>query len=189
VYSAVSLFSLGLIVHSLLEIVARSFYADEDTLTPLWAALAGVAVNFGAAITLTGLGLNFFRADAPPLDPQQVGYLSLANSLGTGFQLLVLLWILRGRWNGINEGNLWRVTWKTSVASAAMGAAVLAVDALWRAVLPGGFVLTLARVGVEVLLGAAVFTGAALLLRLDEVRLMLDAVRARLTRRTREQAA
>src|SRR6185436_6004228 len=41
VYLALSAFTLGLIVHSLLEIIARSFYADKDTFTPLWAALGG----------------------------------------------------------------------------------------------------------------------------------------------------
>jgi putative peptidoglycan lipid II flippase len=41
VYSTLRFFALGLIVHSALEVVARSFYADKDTLTPLWAALGG----------------------------------------------------------------------------------------------------------------------------------------------------
>jgi putative peptidoglycan lipid II flippase len=44
VYSALRAFTLGIIVHSMLEIIARSFYADKDTVTPLLAAIV-VAAN------------------------------------------------------------------------------------------------------------------------------------------------
>ncbi len=45
VYSTLQFFTLGLVVHSLLEVIARSFYADKDTITPFWAALGGAAIN------------------------------------------------------------------------------------------------------------------------------------------------
>ena len=53
VYSTLSMFTLGLIVHSALEVIARSFYADKDTLTPLFAALGGALINFVAAFLLS----------------------------------------------------------------------------------------------------------------------------------------
>ena len=56
VYSTLSMFTLGLIVHSALEIIARSFYADKDTLTPLFAALGGATINFVLAIILSDVG-------------------------------------------------------------------------------------------------------------------------------------
>jgi putative peptidoglycan lipid II flippase len=45
VYGALQFFAFGLIFQSLHEVVARSFYADKDTFTPLWAALISAAVN------------------------------------------------------------------------------------------------------------------------------------------------
>ncbi|MBC8097915.1 MAG: murein biosynthesis integral membrane protein MurJ, partial [Armatimonadetes bacterium] len=55
VYSTLQAFGLGLIVHSALEVVARGFYADQDTLTPLWAALGGAAINLGLSFALSGV--------------------------------------------------------------------------------------------------------------------------------------
>ncbi|MEP6988347.1 MAG: murein biosynthesis integral membrane protein MurJ, partial [Chloroflexota bacterium] len=52
VYSVLRFFALGLVVHSALEVVARSFYADKDTLTPLWAAAGGAIINFVLALVL-----------------------------------------------------------------------------------------------------------------------------------------
>lgn len=45
VYGALRFFALGIIFQSLHEVVARSFYADRDTLTPLWTALIAAAAN------------------------------------------------------------------------------------------------------------------------------------------------
>src|SRR5690606_36827950 len=55
VYSTLQFFTLGLIVHSLLEVIARSFYADQDTLTPFWAALGGATINLVLSYTLSGV--------------------------------------------------------------------------------------------------------------------------------------
>ncbi|MBI5957908.1 MAG: murein biosynthesis integral membrane protein MurJ, partial [Chloroflexi bacterium] len=45
VYGALQFFAFGLIFQSLHEVIARSFYADRDTLTPLWAALIAAVAN------------------------------------------------------------------------------------------------------------------------------------------------
>ena len=75
VYSTLSMFTLGLIVHSALEVIARSFYADKDTLTPLFAALGGAAINFGAAIALSEVAV----ADAAVLRQWHRGGIALAG--------------------------------------------------------------------------------------------------------------
>jgi putative peptidoglycan lipid II flippase len=45
VYGALQFFAFGLIFQSLHEVIARSFYADKDTFTPLWTALVAAVVN------------------------------------------------------------------------------------------------------------------------------------------------
>ncbi|HML21465.1 MAG TPA: murein biosynthesis integral membrane protein MurJ, partial [Aggregatilinea sp.] len=45
VYSALQFFAFGLIFQSVHEIIARSFYADKDTYTPLWVSLIAAVVN------------------------------------------------------------------------------------------------------------------------------------------------
>ncbi len=45
VYGALQFFAFGLIFQSMHEVAARSFYADKDTLTPLWISAIAAAVN------------------------------------------------------------------------------------------------------------------------------------------------
>jgi len=45
VYGALQFFAFGLIFQSIHEVIARSFYADKDTYTPLWASLVAAVGN------------------------------------------------------------------------------------------------------------------------------------------------
>jgi putative peptidoglycan lipid II flippase len=45
VYGALQFFAFGLIFQSLHEVIARSFYADKDTSTPLWTAIIAAVFN------------------------------------------------------------------------------------------------------------------------------------------------
>jgi len=167
VYSTLRAFTLGLIVHSALEIVARSFYADKDTLTPLWAALIGAGINFGLSIMLS----NVRQVEAGIIEQGNVSGLALANSIGTGVEVLILLWILRRRWHGIQENVLARTIVKTLVASLVMGLAVLAIEFIWAAIgfANGGVVLTVVQIGIQTVVGMIVFFVMALILRLEEL--------------------
>lgn len=181
VYSTLSMFTLGLIVHSALEVIARSFYADKDTLTPLFAALGGAAINFVAAIILSdsrAVDASVFLNSVSDIMPfagikREIGNVSglaLANSLGVMFEVLVLLIILRRRWQGIQESALARALWKTLVASLVMAAAIVLVDMLWLGAVQGrSITLTAMRLLVEGAIGLAVFAIVALLLKMQEI--------------------
>lgn len=181
VYTTLTMFTLGLIVHSSLEVVARSFYADKDTLTPLFAALGGAAINFALAIILSDLDavsrnslLNAVAHSMPSLSLRPeigaVSGLALANSLGVMFEVAVLLVILRRRWRGIHEDALAICVLKTVAASLIMAGGIAAIDLLWESLVPaGGLTLTLARLAIEALAGIAVFALAAWLLRMREL--------------------
>ncbi len=56
VYGALQFFAFGLIFQSLHEVIARSFYADRDTVTPLWAAIIAAAAN---VLIVGGLYLGY----------------------------------------------------------------------------------------------------------------------------------
>jgi len=56
VYGALQFFAFGLIFQSLHEVVARSFYADKDTVTPLWIAVIAAVAN---VLIVGGLYLGF----------------------------------------------------------------------------------------------------------------------------------
>jgi putative peptidoglycan lipid II flippase len=182
VYSTLRFFALGLIVHSMLEVVARSFYADKDTLTPLWAALGGAAINFVLAYTLSSV------SQMEQGGTGNVSGLALANTLGVSFEVIVLLWMLRRRWHGINESVLGNTLVKTLAASLVMAVAIVVVDSVWNAMgLTGqGRGFAIVQVALETLIGMAIFLLAALALRMDDVRTLIALV---LRRRTQNLSA
>ena len=71
-------YMIGLIFHSMLEIIVRGFYALQDTWTPVLVGILAMAGNIALSFLLVGR-LSF-------------GGLALANSLATLVETLVLLW-------------------------------------------------------------------------------------------------
>ena len=55
VYNTLRFYALGLVGHSCLELAARAFFAQQDTVTPLWIAIASAALS---------LALGFFDLSA-----------------------------------------------------------------------------------------------------------------------------
>jgi putative peptidoglycan lipid II flippase len=80
---AVQGYALGLIGHSLLEVGARTFYAQQDTRTPLFVALGAMLINVAASFALR--------------DRLGLGGLALANSIGVSAEVVVVLVLLRRR--------------------------------------------------------------------------------------------
>lgn len=175
VYSTLQFFTLGLVVHSLLEVIARSFYADKDTITPFWAALGGAAINLVFSFILSGV------ANVDPNvtgDQGNVAGLALANSLGVTFEVLALLFILRRRWHGVRESLIARTLFKTLAASLIMGLVIVVVNAGWTAagLVGRGGAFTVAQLAVEVGAGGLAFVAAAAVLRMEELQTILNMI-------------
>lgn len=193
VYMTLQAFSLGLIVHSALEVVARSFYADKDTLTPLWAALGGAAINLFLSFTLSNVlfAESAISAYAPiaatystlSFRPEygNVAGLALANSIGTLFEVVILLLLLRRRWHGADENTLAKTLIKTTVASLVMAVAIVLVNLGWQALdLSGrGTAFTVIQILVETGVGVVVFVIMAAWLKMEELSILLNLVRNR----------
>ncbi len=168
-------FALGLVVHSVLEVVARSFYADKDTLSPLWAALAGAAINLAGVWLFSGVWqVDGEGAPAPlagllELLDAGVSGLALANSLATACEVGILLWILRRRWHGLNSDVLATTVLKTTAASLVMALALIAVGpTLNNLPGPAGLPAAAGAVIAQVVLGGLVFLSCTLALRMPE---------------------
>ncbi|MBW4436083.1 MAG: murein biosynthesis integral membrane protein MurJ [Pleurocapsa minor GSE-CHR-MK-17-07R] len=187
VYSALVWFSFGIVVHSILEVVARSFYADKDTLVPLLVAVGGAAVNIIVALVFSGVLTGDVR-------PENVGALALANTLGVLFEVIALGIVLRKRWHGLDETHIGRVMVKAIAASIVMGAVAFGVNLVLETVgLTGGVVVTVIRVGLIVAAALVTFIGASYLLRIEEVKIFLSQsvskIRDTITRKPAQAAA
>ncbi|MCK5429578.1 MAG: murein biosynthesis integral membrane protein MurJ, partial [Anaerolineales bacterium] len=91
-------YAVGLVGHSVVEIVSRAFYALHDTKTPVFVGIAAMSLNVVFSYAFSAL---FFRIGWLPH-----GGLALANSLATALEMLGLLYLMRGRLNGIEGKSL-----------------------------------------------------------------------------------
>jgi len=150
VYWGLRFFALGLVAHSVLEVVSRLFYAQRDMWTPFWAALAGLATNMALGWLL--------------LSSLAHGAIALSNSLGASLQVVLLLALAQRRLGGVGDRALGASLARTGLASALMGAAVVGM----RALLPGVGLLFTGAGGLAV--GAGTYIIAALALGSEELR-------------------
>ena len=160
---ALAFYALGLVGHAGLEIIARAFYALHDTLTPMW--VGGLAMGLNVALSLALPGM-FRLAGWPP----HAG-LALANSVAILLELVVLVVLIRRRMDGLEGRRTLTAFTKSGLASLAMGVVLLG----WQAVLPNAGSLVLGGGGF--VLGAAVYLGVALLLRMEELRAVGEVIR------------
>jgi putative peptidoglycan lipid II flippase len=149
-------YGLGLLGHSLLEIVTRAFYAMHDTLTPVLIGVGAMSLNIFLSI---GLAFAFERIGWFPL-----GGLALANSLATGLEVLTLIVLLRRKLGGMEGRRLRRGLVVTLVSGVAMGSVLL----IWLNLSQGLSAWLVGSVGV--LLGLGSYWGLSLLLGSPEAR-------------------
>lgn len=135
---ALRYFALGLVGHVALEVVARTFFALEDTITPLL-----VAVGAGLCHVLLGLLLM-----------QEMGHggLALANSVAITVEVIVLMLLLRRRIGGTLLNSALRQIIQVSVRSLAsavvMGVAVLGVLLLTTSIHAQPLVTLISGIGI-----------------------------------------
>ncbi|HET7375651.1 MAG TPA: lipid II flippase MurJ, partial [Anaerolineae bacterium] len=110
-------YAIGLIGQSTLEVCARSFYAQQDTYTPLYVALGAMAINITFSFLLK--------------DVLGVGGLALANSIGASVEVLGLVIILRRRWQGVDGRRLARSILKFAAGSIGLTLAALIVQSIF----------------------------------------------------------
>jgi putative peptidoglycan lipid II flippase len=154
---ALQFYALGLVAHSALEIVARTFYSLHDTRTPVAIGAGAMALNITLSLLLVG--------------PLLHGGLALANSLATIVETTVLVFLLRSRLGGFRYSALLKSMARTTVATAAMGLGILCVTSL-----TGGAPVVV-QVGGAVISGAILFLLVSVAVGSEELRLLRNVFR------------
>ena len=168
-------FLVGLAAHALIGVLARAFYARQDTKTPVMAAILAVVVNTTLATLLVG--------------PLQLPGIALAIAIAAWVEAGTLLLLLRRR---VGRLGLAQVAWlavRTVLATAVATIVASVVHAAVAARLApeattvglGSIFALVAVILVVTAAFGAVFAGAALALRIEELRsiveIMVDALR------------
>ena len=161
-------YALGLIGHSLVEVLSRAFYAVQDTRTPVLVGVGAMSLN----IVLSFVFSRWFQS----LGWMAHGGLALANSLATGLESLILLVLVRKKLKGINGREILNSGLVGLGASLIMGTAVYG----FITYLPLNSRL-LSLIG-GVVIGVIVYALVLWLLRVPEFTSVQKAVLARLHR-------
>lgn len=110
---ALLFYALGLVPLLALEVVARTFYALSDTLTPVLAG--GVQI-----VIMWLLSLWLSQTVFPQQGWEALGGLALGFSLSNMAEVLVLLWLLRRKLGGIQGYALLSGLWRMALAALLM---------------------------------------------------------------------
>jgi putative peptidoglycan lipid II flippase len=159
-------FSVGLVGHCVVEILARAFFAMQNTKTPVLVGALAMGLNVVFSLLFTRW---FARIGWMPH-----GGLALANSLATGLEAAGLLILMRHRLGGLEGQRILKGTGQAVLATMVMGLV------LW-----GWLGLTSERqawlVGVGgVVIGCMVYGLVILGLKVPEAQSVLNLLRHRL---------
>jgi putative peptidoglycan lipid II flippase len=171
--STLLFFALGLVGHIVVHVLARAFYAMQDTRTPVAWAIVAVAINVPLMALLVG--------------PMGVEGLALALSISSVLEVIGLLWFLRRRIESVDESAIVRTVARSAVAGLAAALLMLGGLTLIEGSLGGILENTVGRLLVLLLLsaaGGAIFLLVAAALRSPEI----DQLRGILSRRRRRSA-
>lgn len=161
--------ALGLSWYALVEVLARIYYAMQDTSTPVAAGVAIIVINVGLGIVLV----------------HRIGYagLGLSLSVSTGIEAAILMIVLRRRIGGFDASfGSWFA--RVILATAAMTLAAEAIrDPLQKATVQGEAprIVQLALLGYAIGVVALIYFFAAYCLRLPEIDQILDRVGSRIS--------
>jgi len=161
-------YALGLVGHSMLDVLTRAFYAQQDTRTPVVVGACAMALNVLLSFSFSAI---FARLGWMPH-----GGLALANSVATALEMGALYILMRRRLNTMDDRGIGTGAVHTGVGVIVMSAALAGFARLglpvWAAALGG------------VAAGASIYLIVLRLLRVPE----LTAVYSDLARRLRRGA-
>ena len=159
-------YAAGLVGHSIMDVLTRAFYAQQDTKTPVIIGVIAMGLNVVFSITFAKL---FEQVGWIP-----VGGLALANSLATALEATALFIFMRKRLNGIEGKSIADGAWRVSLSALGMGVG------LWFWVqATGGMNRWLVALG-GVALGGVLYLVGVTLFKVPEIRMLTSAVSRRL---------
>jgi putative peptidoglycan lipid II flippase len=162
-------YALGLWAFSAVRIVVSTFYAMQDTRTPVIGATLAIATNILLGMALMG--------------PMGHCGLALATALSSMVNLTILVYELRRKLGVIRWRAIFSCCLKTMLASGAMAVVVIMIrrQFLFNGPAVGGTRLLL-DVGLAIGSGIAVFCGMAVMLRIPEWQKMAGLVKRSIKR-------
>lgn len=154
-FQCLGIFSLSLFAQSTIPLLARAFYALHDTKTPFYIALFSEAVSIVSVLLL----INKFH----------VLGLAIAFSLASVMQMIFLLYILRTRFDSLDDKNIIGSVGKIALASFAAGIGIQLVKHLTAIFVNLNYFFgVFAQLSISAIVGVLIFLAASYFLKLEE---------------------
>jgi len=155
-------YSVGLWAFSGVRILVSTFYALQDTKTPVKIAVVSVAANILFSIML--------------MSPLKHGGLALATSLSSMLNLILLIWALRLKLGSIRWKRIFPSVCKTVICSGIMGIVVWFVSFM---IIPSGdksLTILFTGVAVSIMAGIILYCISAFFMKSPELNTVLDVI-------------
>ena len=169
--AAVLWYTVGLVSHSIYEILARAFYALHDTKTPVIVGVISMSFN----VVLSLLFVNIFRTipNVPAL-----GGLALANSVATTIEMVVLVIVMSKRLKGLELPAMFLTAGKAAVSAGIMAMGLYFWLSFSHARMSPIIVTLVGAAG-----GIVIYFALIYLLRVPEFSALIQSVKKRVLRR------
>jgi putative peptidoglycan lipid II flippase len=162
-------FGVGLVGHSIMEVLTRAFYAQHDTKTPVLVGTAAMGLNVVFSFA--------FSAWFTRLGWMPHGGLALANSLATGLEAAALSVLMRRRLKGMDAEII--ATGFGKSAMAALGMALALMVWVQAEVSPNRWVVGLGGVAI----GGLVYGLSVWVLKVPELKMVINAMKRKVKRK------
>ena len=163
-------FAAGLVGHSVMEVLTRAFFAQQDTKTPVIIGTIAMGLNVVFSILFS----RWFAL----LGWYPVGGLALANSLATALEATALFVVMRKRLKGIQGSFILNGFLRCAGAAVVMGVGLW----IWLRGTSGMSSWIVALGGI--ILGGLLYLVAVLLFRVPEVIVLIGILTRRIRRST-----
>jgi len=162
-------YAAGLVGHSIMEVLTRAFYAQQDTKTPVIIGIFAMGLNVLFSILFSKF---FAQMGWFPL-----GGLALANSLATALEATALFIFMQRRLNGMEGWSLLDGAWRITLSALGM-----AIGLVWWTQAAGNLTRWLAALG-GVAIGGILYLMGVMILKVPEMRMLSQMIVRRLIRR------
>ncbi|MHC6180703.1 murein biosynthesis integral membrane protein MurJ [Clostridium sp. JNZ X4-2] len=157
----------GLVFWGIRDVFNRSFYALQDTTTPMINGAIGVGVNIVMSIVL--------------VKKMGIGGLTLATTISAFVSCVLLVKDLRKKVGSVNGFNMFVVGSKIMAAASTMGFCIFLINSyLGRFLI--GFKGQIIIILISIIVGVGVYSVMLLLLKVDEITNIINLIKSKLKR-------
>jgi putative peptidoglycan lipid II flippase len=168
---AMFFYSLGLPFIACVQVLFSCSFALQETKIPIIATLTGILTNFISCYIFSHYTLLEYRG------------IALATSISTTLAFCVLIVYLYRKLGGLETGRLLSSLIRLSIASLFMAIVIIAISSWLEQIMDLSVIYNkFLLVAISILSGAAVFIPVILLFRLEELWIIIDIIKKKISK-------